>query len=254
MDLSELQRLFSQLIRSEDAASHFPIGSAGLRIYRNNYRAQLKGALRDSFPHVQLWLGHTEFDGLADIHIDRSPPASWTLDDYGHDFPSTARSIFPDDPEVWELAWLDLAMAQAFVAADEDPIAAADLAELDWDTAHITFVPSLRFTEALSNAAEIWNALENQSVPPRAAVLDERAAYVVWRQDFVAHFRLVSLLEYQVMTALYLRFSFAEACEILRLQVGDGAAIVAAGDMLGRWLSDGLIAKVENSSVRAAAV
>lgn len=254
MNLSELQRIFSELIRSEDVADYFPIKSAGLRIYRNNYRAQLKAALRDSYPHVRLWLGDLEFDDLVDIHIDRSPPVSWTLDDYGHDFPSTARSIFPDDPEVWELAWLDMAMAQAFVAADEGPIAASDLPKLDWDAAQIIFVPSLRFTEALSNAAEIWSALEGQSVPPPAAVLGGPSAYLVWRRDFTSHFRLVSLLEHQVISALCLSLTFAEACEILRRHVGDGAAIVAAGEMLGRWLSDGLIAKVEAPPIAAAAV
>jgi len=59
-------------------------------------------------------------------------------------------------------------------------------------------------------------------------------------------------LEYQVISALYLRFTFADACEILRLQLGDDGAIVAAGDMLGRWIGDGLIAKVEASSIAAA--
>ena len=252
MRLRELQQRFSAAIRPGAEEDHLTVMTDGISIYRNNYVSQLKTALRDSFPHLHVWLGESEFDRVADIHIARSPPASWTLDDYGRDFPLTARIVFPDDPEVWELAWLDLAMAQAFVARDQDPVEVGDLSDLDWDGARIAFVPSLRFSEALSNAAEIWSALEDQSVPPPAATSGEGGAYVVWRRSLTAHFRVVSTLEYQVISALYLRFTFADACEILRLQLGDDGAIVAAGDMLGRWIGDGLIAKVEASSIAAA--
>lgn len=248
MKLAALQQEFTEYIRGQSEHHGLPVFGDGMRIYRNNYYAQLKGALRESYPHLNLWLGDSEFERAADAYIGRSPPDSWTLDDYGSGFPASLRTLFPDDPEVPELAWLELAMAQAFVAADADPVDIGDLDDLDWDNARITFVPSLRFAQASSNAAEIWNALEEQSLPPPATLLPERHAYLVWRRALAPCFRVIPIAEFQAISALHLRFSFADTCEILRLRLDEVQAIAAAGEMLGRWLSDGLIAKVEANS------
>ena len=51
-------------------------------------------------------------------HVARVPPSSWTLDAYPRDFPATLAPLYPDDPEVAELAVLELALAEAFVGAD----------------------------------------------------------------------------------------------------------------------------------------
>lgn len=252
--LCELQQRFSDAIRSDTDTNRLPAAAGGLRIYRNNYRAQLRAALRDSYPHLRLWLGDSQFDAAADAHIARSLPTGWTLDDYGHDFPVTLRALFPNDAEVWELAWLDFAMAQAFVAKDEDPVGVDDLADIDWDSARITFASSVGLSEASSNAADIWSALEEQLPPPLAASLPERSAHLVWRRALVPHFRLISISEYQVISSLHIGFSFADTCEILRMQMADDEAIAAAAAMLGRWLHDGLIANVETPSVHRARV
>jgi hypothetical protein len=255
MRLEELQRKFSESIRClAEPAAQLPIRGNGIEIYRNNYRSQLCAVLKDSFPYLVLWLGDAVFERCAEAHIACSEPNSWTLDDYGRDFPNTLRSLFPNDPEVWELAWLELAMAQAFVAKDDGPVEADALNQIDWDSACINFVSSLRFSEAQSNAAEIWSAFEEQSVPPAAELLPEARAYVVWRRDFVPRVRVVPISEYQVITALRLRFTFAETCEILRLRMGEERAAATAGEMLGRWLSDGLVAAIEAFPVGGATV
>jgi len=244
MDLQDFQRRFGASLRGEDSSHSLPIAGDGLRIYRNNYREQLRSALRFSFPYLLLWLGDAEFDRLAVVHIQNSAPRSWTLDHYGDDFPATARRLFPDDPEVPELAWLDWAMGEALVAPDQPPLDWSALAELDWDRARIGFVAALRQSEASSNAADIWCALEEESEPPPAAPLAERRAVVVWRRGLTPCFRQVPFWEYQMISALRDGFTFGGACELLALQLGVERATEAAGQMLARWLGDGLIAKV----------
>ena len=246
MRLRELQQKFGECVR-DDAASHrLPIIGDGLRVYRNNYQEQLRSALRSGFPYLALWLGETEFDRAADAHVALHVPRSWTLDHYGHDFPATVQALFPGDPEVRELAWLDWAMAEALVAADETPVDTTKLAELDWDRARIVFGSSLRISEAWSNATEIWAALEGGSMPPLASRLEEQKAYVVWRRRLLPCFRLVPIWEFQVIAALGHGSRFADACEILRLQFGTEGAVKAAGVMLARWFSDELITRVES--------
>jgi Putative DNA-binding domain len=242
--LACLQRQFAEELRN-DAQSEFTRGfGPGFNIYRNNYRVQLHAALKDTFRHVLLWLGESEFTRVADVHIDRSPPASWTLDNYGKHFPAILRYIFPNDPEVWELAWLDLAMAEAFVASDRAPISPDDLMGVDWDQAQITFVPSLRFAEATSNAADIWSALDEDTLPPPASIFSERRGYLVWRRELTSCFRLVSIYEYQLITALHLKLGFGDACQILQREFGEEIATKVAGEALGRWLHDELIASI----------
>jgi hypothetical protein len=245
MKLEELQREFSESIRADTPPHGLPSFGDGLCVYRNNYREQLRSTLRSAFPYLLLWLGHSEFDRVADAHIALHYPDSWTLDHYGHDLPATVTALFPADPEVRELAWLDWMMAEALVAEDEPSVETGGLAELDWDNAQVIFVRSMRISEARSNAAEIWAALEEQTTPPPSTLLAEPHGYVVWRRGLLPCFRLVPIWEHQIVSALCHGFSFADACEVLRLRFGIERAIKAAGEMLARWLNDELITRVE---------
>lgn len=244
MTLEELQRRFSECIRDDWPQHGLPFRSDGLSIYRNNYREQLRFALRMAFPYLVLWLGESVFDRLAETHIALHFPRSWTLDHYGYDFAATAQALFPTDPEVAELAWIEWAIAEAMVAPDDRSVEKSRLGDLDWDDANIMFSSSLRLSEARSNAAEIWAAFEEGLTPPAAMVLEEPGALLVWRHGLLPCFRSISASEFQVISALKHGRSFPAACEILRLRLGTAEAIEAAGAMLGGWLRDGIITSV----------
>ena len=217
---------------------------SGIDIYRNNYRSQLLATLKDTFGHLHRWLGETEFRRAADLHIDRSPPHSWTLDAYGWDFPETLRELFPLDAEVFELAWLELAMADAFVAADAEPLGLEQLALVDWNKARLRFVPSLRLGEAATNAWAIWEALESEVSPPAPAVLSTAHGYIVWRRSLVSQFRVVDAWQYRAISALHAGMSFAEVCEVLAAELGENGAAAAAAELLRALIDDELIAEV----------
>ena len=69
MKLAELQRSFVLHVQAGTEQAGLPATGAGMRIYRNNYRGQLKAALRTSYPHLAAWLGETAFDLAADEQI-----------------------------------------------------------------------------------------------------------------------------------------------------------------------------------------
>jgi hypothetical protein len=244
MRLASLQQEFSHRIRSEVDGELIRTLGPGFAIYRNNYRRQLHSALEDTFRRTHLWIGNDSFTSAADVHISQTPPSSWTLDAYGHGFPTTLQCLYPDDPEVGEIAWLDLAMAEAFVAADAEPLTVRDLAHVPWSDAELSFVPSFRMSTALTNAAEIWSALEEKRAPPAAASTAHPCAYVVWRSQLMPCFRVVSRAEHHVLAALYLRAGFEQAVDILVEIEGCERALDTASAMLARWFSDGLIAAV----------
>lgn len=245
MRLGELQQRFSESLRGDQQRHDLPITGQGMRVYRNNYREQLRSALRTAFPYLALWLGDLEFERVCDAHIARHFPHSWTLDHYGHDFGATVLALFPQDPELYELAWLDWAMSEALVAEDEPTLVTSGLAELDWDGARIIFASSVRLLETKSNAADIWVALEDQSPPPSAALLPESQALLVWRCGLIPCFRSIPDWEFELISALRRGLSFAAACEILRLRFDVQGAVKAAGEMLARWLGDDMITRVE---------
>ena len=242
MRLHDLQRDFSRALRANDNLIF--VDGSGIDIYRNNYRSQLHASLEDTFGHLHRWLGETAFRRAAECHIDRSPPHSWTLDAYGRDFPETLRELFPSDPEVFELAWLELAMAEAFVAADAEPLGLEQLAQIDWNKARLRFVPSLRLGEAATNAWAIWEALESDVSPPASAMFSTSHGYVVWRRSLVSQFRVVEGWQYRAISELRGGMSFAEVCEVLAAELGEDGAAAAAGELLRVLIDDELIAEV----------
>jgi hypothetical protein len=248
MTLIELQRDMRVWLTREDAgvAHRFgPDAAPGLSVYLNTYRAQLIACLEDSFEQTRAWIGDEEFGRAATIHIDRVPPSSWTLDAYGRDFAATLGTLFPDDPEVAELAWIDFALGEAFVGLDVPALTASDVAGVDWDRAALHVTPTLDLGDLTTNAAAIWSALMAQEVPPAATPLPERGAVLVWRQGQVSHFRAIDQHEQQALLSIRAGMSFPQLCGAMVDAFGEEEGIARAGAMLGQWLADGLIVGVD---------
>ncbi|MDH7971316.1 DNA-binding domain-containing protein [Sphingomonas sp. AR_OL41] len=254
MTLLELQRDMRRWLNdgSDDAAARLGAGAApGLRVYQNNYRAQLVACLEESFAQTLAWIGGAAFHAAVVRHIERVPPSSWTLDAYSRDFPATLRMLYPDDPEVAELAWLELALGEAFVGADAVAMTAADVADVDWDTAELRFTPTLDMAAAETEAAAIWTALLQQASPPAVMMRDEPGAVIVWRRDMMAHFRAIDAREHCAILLVRAGMSFGALCAMTVDERGEADGIAQAGAWLGQWLADGLIVAVGESSVRS---
>ena len=79
MTLIDLQRDMRHWLMHEDAGAAARLGpdaAPGLRVYQNNYRAQLAACLEDSFAHrTRAWIGGTAFHQAVIAHVDRFPRA-----------------------------------------------------------------------------------------------------------------------------------------------------------------------------------
>lgn len=241
MTLLALQSEFRDWLKigSEEQAGRFPTAiRAGLDIYQNNYRAQLAGCLEESFPVTFAWLGGEAFHTAVVAHVEAVPPSSWTLDLYPRDFPATVRDLYPEDPEIAELAALELALSEAFVAIDTPPIA-IDLASVDWDHAQFEFVPSLAVHCLSTNAPAIWSAIVAGDNPPPAIILPERGAMMIWRTDERCRFRSISRGERDALSCLSRPgTTFGSFCNDRPDDVDE------IGGWLGQWIADGIIAKI----------
>jgi hypothetical protein len=111
-----------------------PRGSLDERwsIYHGAYVSRLAEALEDGFPAVRRILGPGPFAALVERYVSASPPRSFDLGRAG----DRLASYLADDPLTRELGFLpdlaalEWALAEAFVAADSERLTRADLTAL----------------------------------------------------------------------------------------------------------------------------
>ncbi|MBL0966775.1 DNA-binding domain-containing protein [Blastomonas sp. UPD001] len=246
MNLRQLQDDFCSYLRSDGAvtlASVAPAAQRGLGVYHFAHRATLGAALGDVFERTHAWLGDARFDHAAARHIALHPPASWTLADYGAGFEETLAGLYPDHPEVAELAWLDWTLRVAFNGPDCPDLDLASLAGVDWDSARLVINPTLAYRPIVTNVALIWQALDDgEPDPPPAERLPTPAVLTVWRQGLMPRFQTIEALEHEALAVAMRGGSLGEICSILaKGPTGSDAAATQAGAMLQRWMSEAVL-------------
>ncbi|MDF0542950.1 DNA-binding domain-containing protein [Sphingobium sp. H39-3-25] len=247
MSLIAMQRDFRDWLTDRPGSMMPWVGDAesvGLAIYHNAYRVQLADCLHDMFEKTALWLGDDAFMAAARIHIESTPPNGWTLGIYGDGFDRTLARLYPDDPEIAELAWLDWSLSRAFAGADATPLAPDVLARVDWDKAGLVFVPTLLTGAAATNAGAIWSALAAEGDPPMGELLPEPGTMLVWRQGFTPCFRTIETDEAQALGFVLAGASFSALCAMLVEIHGEEAGVANAGSLLGQWIGEGLITDI----------
>jgi hypothetical protein len=243
MTLRDLQRaLIDHLLTGDRRIAERVRRQEGLEVYHHAYRAQLTACLRDTYERVWAWLGDDAFDRAAACHVELRAPRSWTLNDYGEDFAATLASLYPDDPEVPELAWLDWALRRAFDGPDSTPLDIETLNRVDeWDDVEFRFAPTVRLGVVVTNSPAIWSALAEDRTPPPLAQLAAAADVLVWRPDLSPRFRTMNRAEAHVLKLALAGATFGDICLACVLEVGEQATVEDIGSILVRWLRDGFV-------------
>lgn len=246
MNLNIMQRDFRRWLTTADNASAHRLADdrRGLDVYQNNYRVQLMGCLEATYPHLRTFIGDAAFRHAAAVHVQRNPPRAWTLDAYGAGFEATLRTVFADNPDLHELAWIEWSLATAFVARDATPLDPARLARVDWERARLGFAPSLHMTRLTTNAADIWSALQDGTEEPEAAMLPAPAGAIVWRSGHVARLRVLSALDFEALQLARAEGSFAALCARLVGRLGADDGVATAGALLADWIGNDLLTRV----------
>ena len=246
MSLAQVQREFVARLR-DDAGTTNVHGDAtflrGFAVYHHAFRASLRESLRDVFEQTHGWLGDERFEAAMATHIEANAPRSWTISAYGEGFEATLARLYPDNPEVAELAWLEWTLRRAFDGPDHAPLDLSCAAELDWERVSLKMVPTLIVRPVTTSCAEIWSALSQGEQPARAVALPAGSWLAVWRDELVPRFRVIGALEQEALQMAVEGRSFGELCAGLaeRLDAPEEAA-GTAGSMLQSWIGDGMIA------------
>ena len=240
MTLAASQQAFvAEITASDDGAAP---GSLGLAIYRNAYRARLLGVLEVSFERTRRWAGEAMFGAAAAHYVLACPPRSWTLDCYGDQFPETLVTLFAQDGELAELAWLEWQMQQAFAAPDRPELSAAQLAgaglaDADWEQLCFTMAAGFSARPISHDCTELWQALRDPEPCDYALQPAEPGVLVVWRHGLSPHYRVLGSDEFAALNHLAKGGTFGGA-----MAVSGGDDPAQFGAWFAQWLSEGLFA------------
>jgi len=258
--LADRQAAFLRAILDE--AEPLPAGwgnaqAMGMKVYRGNYRSAIMGALGETFERTAVYLGDKPFAQACINHAIAHPPSGWTIDAVGAGFGATCAALFPGNPEVAELAWLEWTMLGLATAPDNVPLnvesfsqTVADFGEDDWAAMRLALQPRADARLVWHDLEALWRALGKDRVERPELRLATPQCCLVWREGERPTFTLV---EADHAGAFALMQGGASYGEMIELLIGNDpepssetvqAAAMCAGAILGRWLKEGIVVQV----------
>ncbi len=258
-ELADRQAAFMRAILEDGAPMPDGWGNsqnAGMSVYRGNYRSAVMDALASSFERTANYVGEDAFRQASMHHVITHPPHHWTIEAVGEGFDETCAQLFGDNPEVEELAWLEWSMLDASRAADCPPLdaaffaqASADFADGDWARLRLSFVPHSCARIVEHDLAGLWRSLDEDTENEAKITSPETRGCIVWREGERPTFLMVDPDNTAAFLAMQQGASYAEVVELFAGETPDEGAIqnaaMKAGEYLGLWLNEGLIASFE---------
>ncbi|MDE2272716.1 MAG: putative DNA-binding domain-containing protein [Gammaproteobacteria bacterium] len=192
--LPELQRRFADaLLGSADTVPTDWIAGNGLgadarvQIYRNLVRNNHAATLRTAYPAVLKLVGEDFFETAAARYLRANGSSSGNLQDYGAAFPAFLAHM----PEAASLAylpdvaWLEWARQESYLAADAEPLDStvlADLPEAGIAELKTTPHPSVRLVVSAHPIFDIWLFCQ-QTAPERLNLSGTGQTVLIWREE-----------------------------------------------------------------------
>jgi hypothetical protein len=213
-----------------------------LGIYYDAYRIRIIEALATAYPKLKIMLGDDLFDSTARAYIDQYPSTFRNLRWFGGNMQVHLQRILPQHPIAAEMAVFEWALSLAFDAEDASILSLQDLAEIpseNWANLKFVFHPSLQLLALQWNVVPVWNALDNDEMPPSLVQVSEPC--LIWQRDLNSHFRSLELIEYVAIQLAISGGNFGLICEKLQESASEEVATMQAAQYLSSWLHEGLI-------------
>jgi hypothetical protein len=213
------------------------LSAAGrLRIYAEMVRERLRAALAATFPALAAALGDEAFAALAVRYLAACPSRHPSLRWVGRALPAYL--------EGWEadLAALEWARHDVFDAPDEpllDLEAARRLGPDGVGELPLRLVAAHRRVGVRNAVEAVWREVLAGGRAPVAETAP--GVLLVWRHGVAVFHRRVGVAEEAALVAAAGGASFAALCERLCEVVADEDVPRVAGELLRRWLSEGLL-------------
>lgn len=210
-------------------------------IYHHAYRARLTEVLDDTFAKTYLYMGSDTFDEHASAYAVAHPPHTRSLNRYGEGIVTYLETLYPDNPELHELAQLDWDLRTRFDGRNHPALSAADAQQNPaWITHPAPLHPSAVLRPITTNVVALWNAIHTDQDVPEAIALPEPSTLIIWRKGHQPHFRSTTAQEALFVQHLHQGLSVEQACiALVQAQAMPDPATLS--QWLGQLLDDELI-------------
>lgn len=200
-------------------------------IYHHAYRARLAEVLADTYAKTWLYMGSDTFDAHARDYAQAHPPLVRSLNRYGQGMVAYLQHLYPDNPELHELAQLDWDLRTRFDGPDQPAMALQDAQQSHWLTKPSPLHTSALLRTVTTNVVSLWNAIHTDEPVPEATPLPTPAHLLVWRKGHQPHFRTLGGAEAAWVALLHAGHSVQDACAALQAQ-----GMLPEPDTLAQWL------------------
>ncbi len=253
MKLADLQALFQRAILEGDDAILKTIPDSPREdretlfgVYRTAYLARLIEILQQDFERLHGLLGDDKFSTMAEAYFKAHPSRHRNARWIGRDLAGflKAAPAYTPKPHLSELAELEIALNDAFDAADSPVMQSSVLAAIapeDWSDLVFTTHATVRHLQFATNTAAIWMALAASKRAPKPKTLNPAQHVLVWRQDTTPKFRLLDQEEAMMWTEAAKGVRFGVLCEMVAAYDDPDAAAIRAATYLKGWIDGGLI-------------
>ncbi len=221
-----------------------------LDVYANMYFYRLLDALNGDFPKLAALLGEDGFWNLITDYLVACPSENPSLRFAGARLPGfvAAHTAGRARPGLADLARLEWARADVFDRRDEPALAFAMLQRLQPEAFAALPLPLIAAHELLDMehaADEIWRRIEHDE--DSGAIESGPRRILVWRQDLAVRHRALGEPEARLLPRLRegkTPATFGLLCEWLGADLPAEAAAAVAFQLLGAWVTSGLIVDV----------
>ena len=220
-----------------------------VEIYANMYFYRLLDAIREDFPATFGVLGDANFHNLITAYLIEYPPsdpsigeASRHLGEFARNSPSRKKWPF-----VADLIRLERAMVEVFLAPDAQPLGVEEMRAIptaQWCSLRIAAHPALQVLDCEWRVEEIVRAIAHEQ--PFSAPARDARTILVWRRSYSVSFRALDDLEQSALRMVGRGYPFGAVCEATAAERGDSATPAAMSRMLMRWLSDGVLVRMQS--------
>lgn len=226
----------------DDAAA--PAAARAFEVYRNNYRVNLREALRVTYPVTAQLVGDEFFAAMISVFVTTRPPRSPVLIEYGGELPAFIDHFEPAEavPCLPDVARLEAAWNDAYHAAEGGylrPSALAGLAAEAVADTKVVLHASVQLVRSSFPVASIWEL--HRSPSPDSSRSREAEDVLVLRPDAEVLVLVLKPGYAEFVMALRRGLCIAEAASTVMMDIAD----FDAGDALMSLLSWGAIACLE---------
>jgi hypothetical protein len=210
-----------------------------LDVYANMYFFRLLEVLGDDYPKLAAAVGDAAFHNLVTDYLIACPPAHPSIAQAGAGLPRFLEGHAAAQERPWlpALAVLERAHTELFDGPDGDPLSLEALRSTPAEEIMALVLHPIPCARVLSHPFAVSECWESPDATPATAP----ETLLVWRQDLEVFHRPIGDDERALFAQLDGRTSLQAICERLPGSVEEAAQ--ALFNLLGRWISDGVLEK-----------